>query len=73
MRVISLAALPADENAKICAPGDSGSIWYDQDRKLAVGLHVSGDSQNKSNDFYARACLIEPILAKLGVELYTAS
>lgn len=62
--------LNAKKDALICAPGDSGAVWFDEQTGEAVGLHVSGESQRFYGPIHAKACLLQPVFETLKLNLY---
>ena len=57
------------KNQLICAPGDSGAIWFDEQTYEAVGLHFAGECNEFYGPVHAKACFISRVLNRLNVEL----
>jgi hypothetical protein len=49
--------------------GDSGALWVDSTRTLAVGLHFAGEDEASPGGGYALAHPISEVLGKFGVNL----
>ncbi len=58
------------QNQLISAPGDSGSVWFDEQTHEAVGLHFAGECNPYYGQVHAKACFMSRVLDRLGVELY---
>ncbi len=53
-----------------CDQGDSGSIWYDEESGLAVGLHVGGDDNGTGyEDDEGFACNLIDVMDDLGLNV----
>lgn len=57
------------EHQTICAPGDSGSVWFDEQTNQAVALHFAGQANPFVGPVNAQAAAIGPILERLNLEI----
>lgn len=55
-------------NEEISSGGDSGSIWYGNDRQ-GVGLHFAGESDARPEEEHAIACLLPKVFERLNISL----
>ncbi|WP_317930338.1 hypothetical protein [Halioxenophilus sp. WMMB6] len=72
VEIDSLYLEPIDdskEHSLICANGDSGSIWFDEQTMQAVALHYAGESHPLRGPLHSKACAIERVLERLEVSL----
>ena len=68
----SLQLEPLDNqrcNQAICAAGDSGSVWFDEQTNKAVALHFAGQPNPFVGPVNAQAAAIVPILQRLQLEI----
>lgn len=66
----SIKLEPIDQsqhNQCICAPGDSGAVWFDEASRLAVALHFAGQANPFLGPVYARAALLTNIFTRLKI------
>jgi len=82
--VSGLRIIPIGLNSEISLAGDSGAMWFyeSEGEYFGVGLHVDGDkikeddneqgpqdNQRRTEEEFAFACHLEPVLSKLGISL----
>lgn len=59
-------------NNEISSGGDSGSVWYHEGSKQAVGLHFAGETNPLPNQEHAIACNLKTVMEALDIRLATA-
>lgn len=57
------------DNLEISSGGDSGSLWYSPEDKMAVGLHFAGEDNLAPTEEHALACNLPAVLDELNLSL----
>jgi hypothetical protein len=57
--------------AQLSRPGDSGAAWYRTEDGRGIGLHVGGTLGGEGSMPAAIACVLQAVLARLGVSVLT--
>ncbi len=64
-----LVPLDGNEEGSICAPGDSGAVWYDPATSQGVGVHLMGDVGNSRYHSVAVCAILENALEALNASI----
>ncbi len=65
-----LDPVPGRTGYRLCAPGDSGGLWRDRARNIAVGIHVAGGRDARTGRPYALACRLDMAAAAFDAEVF---
>lgn len=57
------------DDIEVSEPGDSGSVWFNQNDNMAIGLHFAGERETDPRAERAIACNMPRVLKRLKVRL----